>query len=406
MDTVSEGDPKNPVQNICDNTGRPWLCGKQQCCGVLKAEFQLERTSYIGFIDVGNFGSAFIQVDVGRSSWPSDHSYVTLLPTATLMSPTDSRQGKGGQGVRMFKNADFLPQAAEESWDRLMVTCTQPFNKHSQFGLSFLRLRTAVENTEEISAQEKDSENQGTPIKIQSVRDWLSSPAIQHTFFGQQKGGGCAGEDQRNHGSLSRAERMVTVVQSRKRSLHLDPPSCSPKHREAKIQNTQLEAPPGHEGSNPHKCRRRSKTRQEQANLVSTPKKSNAAEKSLTKFGQKSAAARPGTETNKSFKHSPVKTHTLAPTQNIAESPKPPESVCPICGVSFSPHYLPFHASSCLDSDSFGFSDDREMDIRNSLSPFSIRDELMVSCPLCSLMFPPDCIEQHASTCGDTVWVD
>ncbi len=51
---------------------------------------------------------------------------------------------------------DFLPQAAEESWDRLRVTCTQPFNKRSQFGLSFLRIRTIEDEVEDSSVQHED----------------------------------------------------------------------------------------------------------------------------------------------------------------------------------------------------------------------------------------------------------
>ncbi len=52
--------------------------------------------------------------------------------------------------------ADFLLQAAEESWDRLRVTCTQPFNKRSQFGLSFLRIRTMEGEAEGSSVQHED----------------------------------------------------------------------------------------------------------------------------------------------------------------------------------------------------------------------------------------------------------
>lgn len=51
-------------------------------------------------------------------------------------------------------SGDFLPQAAEESWDRVRVTCSQPFNKRNQFGLSFFRVRTTVEHTEESSANQ------------------------------------------------------------------------------------------------------------------------------------------------------------------------------------------------------------------------------------------------------------
>lgn len=56
----------------------------------------------------GNFGSAFIQVDVGRSSWPLDHPYASLLPAATLMSPSDCRCGTGKHTVRMFKKGSDM----------------------------------------------------------------------------------------------------------------------------------------------------------------------------------------------------------------------------------------------------------------------------------------------------------
>ncbi|KAL6470091.1 hypothetical protein MHYP_G00212100 [Metynnis hypsauchen] len=342
-------DPKNCVQNLCEQTGanKPWLCGKQDCSGVLKAELQLEKASTIGFMDVGNYGSAFIQVDVGRSSWPLDHPYVTLLPTATLMCPADSRQGKGQQGVRMFKKADFLPQAAGESWDRLQVTCTQPFNKRSQFGLFFLRLRTAEEHTEEVSAHQEDTKNQGTPDKTQSVREWFTSPAVQHTFFGRKTGENSPGGVQRNRGSLSRAERMVTAAQSTKRSIDIEPHKSNPIQGEAKSK-----------ASTPQERRKQSKTRREQASMMSTPKRSRSECENLSsKHRQISTPNKTVKKKEMStFKHSPVKT----PIQNIPDHPEPFESVCPICGVSFSPLHLPFHASSCLDSGSVGLSSDRD----------------------------------------------
>ncbi|KAI4878760.1 hypothetical protein NFI96_028763, partial [Prochilodus magdalenae] len=405
-------DPKNRVENICEDAGasKPWLCGKQECSGVLKAELQLERASTIGFIDVGNFGSAFIQVDVGRSSWPLDHPYVTLLPTTTLMSPTDSRQGKGQQGVRMFKKADFLPQATEENWDRLRVTCTQPFNKHAQFGLSFLRLRTPEEHTDEVSAHQEDADNQGTPDKLQSVRKWLTSPAVQHTFFGRRTGEISPAENQRNHGSLSRAERMIAAAQSTRRPLHIDSHNSSPIQGEAKSENTQLVAhssgviSPGSKSSTPQERRRNSKLRQEQVSMTSTPKRSRSAGcgNLASKYLQTSTPTRTGTKKIGTFKHSPVKTPTRAksPTHNTSDHSEPSESVCPLCGVSFSPVYLPFHASSCLDSDSVGLSSNTEMDSVTSFSlpqTFGIdRDELMAEqwreIVNKKLRFPPELI--------------
>lgn len=38
----------------------------------------------------------------------------------------------------------------------MRVTCTQPFNKVSQFGLSFLRIRTMEDEAEDSSVQHED----------------------------------------------------------------------------------------------------------------------------------------------------------------------------------------------------------------------------------------------------------
>lgn len=56
------------------------------------------------FVLTGNCGCAFLQIDVGRSSWPLDRPFVTLLPATMLMSRTDSKSGKNRSGVRMFKD--------------------------------------------------------------------------------------------------------------------------------------------------------------------------------------------------------------------------------------------------------------------------------------------------------------
>ncbi|MCJ8740735.1 hypothetical protein PDJAM_G00062540 [Pangasius djambal] len=395
-------DPKHRVVNLCSGGGvsSPWLCSAAERSGLLKAELQLERASPIAFIDVGNHGSAFIQVDVGRSSWSVDHPYVTLLPTATLMSPADSRQGTGKHTVRMFKKGDFLPQAAEESWDRLRVTCSQPFNKRNQFGLSFFRVRTADEHTEEPSANQENptTKNQSTPDKMWSVREWISSPPVQHTFFGQKTGESPPEEPTKDPGRLSRAERMVTAAQSIRRSLHKT--SCnaliSGSKRQEKTQKTK-HGP----ARTPQACRRKSETVQEQASMSSTLKRSRCGTSDVTATKKK----------NNAFRHSPVKSHIPpSPPKNSPDYPEPPETVCPICGVSFSPDCLPLHASSCLDSGSSEFSSvmEREPGSYFSFHPPSgpSTDELMVPCPLCSIRFPIDCIQQHASTCGDTVWLD
>lgn len=41
--------------------------------------------------------------------------------------------------------ADFLELAAGQKWDRLRLTCSQPFRHRGQFGLCFIRVRTLLE---------------------------------------------------------------------------------------------------------------------------------------------------------------------------------------------------------------------------------------------------------------------
>uniref|UniRef100_A0A673H440 Short transient receptor potential channel 2-like n=2 Tax=Sinocyclocheilus rhinocerous TaxID=307959 RepID=A0A673H440_9TELE len=388
-------DSKNGVNNLCEdsNSSRPWLCSVQDCNGVLSVELQMERASAVGFIKftyyylIYNCGSAFIQVDVGRSSWSSDHPYVTLLPTATLMSPVDSKQGTGHQNVSMFKKVDFLPQAAEESWNRLRVTCTQPFNKRSQFGLSFLRIRTMEDEAEYSSVQHEDTaaENLCTPEKMTSVMEWLSSPAIQNTFFGRITGD-VSSDRQRNAGSLSRTERMVKAAHSNRRSLSTSP--CSTTSSTTPPREDNVKSPPGG-----------FRTSGDQLKAPQEQRKKSKARQSLINSGAPRKRSRPTASTHEPSSTSPHRSAHQAPQGS-------PETRCPLCGESFSPDYLPFHASTCLDSDSAELMGVRETEVMSSLysSAFgSGADEHMVSCPLCSFRFPPDRIQQHASTYGDTV---
>lgn len=66
--------------------------------------FPSPLNSSLNLLSLGNCGCAFLQIDVGRSSWSLDRPFVTLLPATMLMSLADSKQGKNRSGVRMFKD--------------------------------------------------------------------------------------------------------------------------------------------------------------------------------------------------------------------------------------------------------------------------------------------------------------
>ncbi|NXB79023.1 XRCC1 protein, partial [Donacobius atricapilla] len=144
--SFSSQDPKYPAENLLSEDGiQPWLGCPKDHSRQLSVELQLERASPIGYVDVGNYGCAFLQIEVGRSSWPCDQPYLTLVPTVTLMTPADSKLDQNRCGVRMFKEADFSELTVGQKWDRVRLTCSQPFSACSRFGLSFLHLRTPQE---------------------------------------------------------------------------------------------------------------------------------------------------------------------------------------------------------------------------------------------------------------------
>ncbi|KAK2491629.1 hypothetical protein MC885_005353 [Smutsia gigantea] len=188
--SFSSQDPKYPVENLLnpDSQRGPWLSCPQDKSGQLKVELQLERAVPIGYIDVGNCGCAFLQIDVGRSSWSLDRPFVTLLPATMLMSLADSKQGTNRSGVRMFKDDDFLALASGESWDRLRLTCSQPFTRHQSFGLAFLRVCSSLDSLDEPvvgpSAPESSGLSQASSDAPESgPSPWLANPSIRRTFF-------------------------------------------------------------------------------------------------------------------------------------------------------------------------------------------------------------------------------
>ncbi|XP_032075569.1 short transient receptor potential channel 2-like [Thamnophis elegans] len=162
--SFSSQDPKYPVENLLlEERAQPWLCCPLDRSRQMRAELQLEQAGCIGYIDVGNSGSAFLQIEVGRSSWPPDRDYLTLLPTTTLMVPADAKQDRNRSGVRMFKEGDLLAPALAEKWDRVRLTCSQPFNRHAQFGLAFLHIRTPEDSEERQGGPAAPSPGQASP---------------------------------------------------------------------------------------------------------------------------------------------------------------------------------------------------------------------------------------------------
>lgn len=390
--SFSSQDPKYPVENLLnpDNQRGPWLSCPQDKSGQLKVELQLEKAVSIGYIDVGNCGCAFLQIDVGRSSWSLDRPFVTLLPATMLMSLADSKQGKNRSGVRMFKDDDFLAPASGDSWDRLRLTCSQPFTRHQSFGLAFLRVCSSMDSFDDPVMDPTVPESSGlnqssSDAQGSGTSPWMANPSIRRTFFPEPQTSPKEILELKNilqqlqPGTLGRSAHMVLSAAQRA------PPTCMASPR-----NNCLERGLSHSDSTDPK-----------------PEEQNTENDVGRKKRRKGQAHRPFSQSNSRTNRSRVtNAGPRAQRRPQAQSNSSQESgQCPICAGFFSTEILPQHAATCGETSpphpaSPCSTPSPSQSVLWVSSPESSPIS-WVECPICQLQFSAGEVEQHASMCGE-----
>ncbi|CAG7831823.1 unnamed protein product [Allacma fusca] len=145
--SFSSEDPNNPASNLLKGeTFRKWKCkepGEKLAYVIMK----LEKAETISSLDIGNEHSAFVEVLVGRSG-QVPQKFEVLLSHCAFMTPTDSRNSSNPNRVRMFGLDKLDKLVAAQKWDLVKVVCTQEFNTHVQFGLSFINVNVAADPNE------------------------------------------------------------------------------------------------------------------------------------------------------------------------------------------------------------------------------------------------------------------
>lgn len=71
-----------------------------------------------------------------------------LLSSTAFMSPLDSREGKNLNGVKSFSINSLSKPIAAQKWDLVKVLVSQPFNRHVQYGLTFIKFMVAPDPNE------------------------------------------------------------------------------------------------------------------------------------------------------------------------------------------------------------------------------------------------------------------
>ncbi|KAF6102033.1 hypothetical protein HJG60_000765 [Phyllostomus discolor] len=306
-----------------------------------------------------------------------------------LMSLADSKQGKNRSGVRMFKDDDFLAPASSESWDRLRLTCSQPFTRHQSFGLAFLRVCSSLDSLDDPvvdpSAPVSSVPSQGSNASESDPSPWMANPSIRRTFFPEPQTSTKEISELRNilqqlqPGTLGRSARMVLSA------AHRAPPAtgASPKHSPAEPGPSRPDsAEPRPEEQNSENEVGKMKRQKVQACKPSSSSSSQPNRRGRAKAGQREH-------------HRPQ-----APTSRVQDNGE-----CPICAGSFSIGTLPQHAATCGEtsppqpaspSSSPPTSPSVLWVSSESSSPIS-----WVQCPICQLHFSAREVEEHASMCGE-----
>nr|XP_013797432.1 PREDICTED: DNA repair protein XRCC1 [Apteryx mantelli mantelli] len=356
--SFSSQDPRHPAENLLRDDGlRPWLSCPHDRSGQLKVELQLERASAIGYVDVGNCGCAFLQVDVGRSSWPLERPYATLLPSVALMTPADAKLGRNRCRVRMFKEAKLGVSAGGKA------------------------RRSPRKNAGPHLLQE-DPEPAASP--------WHSNPAFCRTFFPEPRVSTREEEQLKSRlqqlesqaWSPARLSRPARMLLSAARSRALKPGAGAGSLGSDQEQPAEDPGGPAASGSAqdapaaPKRARRTADERQ---------RAQSPAGRSLPALSRSRGRARARDRGGR----------LAGIGESRGESSRGELGTCPICSGRFRADLLPAHASSCGEED---FTPEAAW----SSSPGADwPPDAWVPCPICELRFRAAEVERHASACGE-----
>ncbi|XP_041844640.1 DNA repair protein XRCC1 isoform X2 [Melanotaenia boesemani] len=174
--SCSTEDNTHKADNLLNSdTYRKWKAarpGEKQTSVIL----QFEKEEQVHSIDIGNEGSAFIEVLVGNSSAVKDQDYEVLLVTSSFMSPTESRNGTNMNRVRFFGPSQLQKSTAQEKWDRVKIVCSQPYSKNIAYGLAFVKFHSPPDKNDPPTSSPKLTKLGQFKVKDESP---LSGPSLQ-----------------------------------------------------------------------------------------------------------------------------------------------------------------------------------------------------------------------------------
>lgn len=184
--SCSSQDSTHRAENLLKaDTYRKWRSAKagEKTISVV---LQLEKEERIHSVDIGNDGSAFVEVLVGSSAGGAtagEQDYEVLLVTSSFMSPSESRSGSNPNRVRIFGPDKLVRAAAEKCWDRVKIVCSQPYSKDSPYGLSFVKFHSPPDKDEAEAPSQKVTVTKLGQFRVKEEDDSANSLRPGALFF-------------------------------------------------------------------------------------------------------------------------------------------------------------------------------------------------------------------------------
>lgn len=145
--SVSSEDSAYPASNLLCDSNKKWKCELPPPAASIHVILQFDRSTQITGLDIGNEHSAMIEVFVGKNGWSED-KYQQILLGTQFMSHPESRSSISPHRVKCFGRGDLDATVREQKWDLIKIVCQQMFNKHVQYGLSFVKIHRTNDETD------------------------------------------------------------------------------------------------------------------------------------------------------------------------------------------------------------------------------------------------------------------
>ena len=137
--------PRNTVKQLLSGQGK-WTCPANARIDTMEAELSLPAPRQLCGVDVGNFWSATIEVQVGLSEWSQSKREV-LLKEQIIMNRLDCSVGDNKQKMMFFKESQLNAEVVKKKWDRVKIVIKQPFKINNDcFGLAMFVLHGIKED--------------------------------------------------------------------------------------------------------------------------------------------------------------------------------------------------------------------------------------------------------------------